>query len=228
MQIHKTFIISLGLQASCSDSSLFIHSHNSILVYFLVSVYDLLIIGNSSLVIRHVITTPLQPIQRPLASSFFSLGCGGHFLTNWIFPISTKICSWATWKISCGGYQILYHLTQLHYSTYLELWISRSWYLLVLQSHWQLAIPIHLQTWCGLCHQQIGPVHACTNSNSLDCCQMPIAVPQTHLRLYTLSYFIVHTHYIYYLLKCWLGRQSGWLHFHFRMCTLSRWEPNVL
>ena len=52
----KTFILSLGFQASHSNSSLFIHSRNPILVYFLVYVNDLLIIENSLSFIHHVIT----------------------------------------------------------------------------------------------------------------------------------------------------------------------------
>ena len=45
----KTFIQSSGFLASHSYSSIFIHSHNSILVYFLVYVNNLLYIGNSLL-----------------------------------------------------------------------------------------------------------------------------------------------------------------------------------
>lgn len=51
----KNFILSLGFVNSCSDSSLFIYTNKSILIYFLVYVDDLLITGNSSSFIRQVI-----------------------------------------------------------------------------------------------------------------------------------------------------------------------------
>lgn len=85
----KTFIVSLSFLNSHFDSSLFIHSHNSILVYFLVYVDDLLITKNSLPFIYHVSTTLFNRFSiKDLGHLQFRLGvevipsANGQFLSQ--------------------------------------------------------------------------------------------------------------------------------------------------